>query len=125
MEVVLCGRHRPYQWALPKGTPNEGEAIEQTALREVREETGLEVRIVAGLGHIEYWFTREGVRNRKRVHHYLMEPIGGDFALHDPEFDVVRWFPHDEALGVMTHRNEAEVAERARRAVLEPQGDRT
>ena len=125
MEVVLCGRSQPYQWALPKGTPDEGETIEQTALREVREETGLETRIAAGLGHIEYWFTRDGVRNHKRVHHYLMEPVGGDFALHDPEFDVARWFPVDEAIGALTHRNEAQVVERARRAAPEAQGDRT
>ena len=118
MEVVLCGRHRPHQWALPKGTPNEGETIEETALREVREETGLEVRIVGNLGHIEYSFSRNGVRNLKRVYHYLMEPNGGRFENHDPEFDVVEWFPEAEALIVMTYENEAVVVERARRAVL-------
>lgn len=118
MEVVLCGRQRPHQWALPKGTPDEGETIEETALREVREETGLEVRIVGDLGHIEYSFSRNGVRNLKRVYHYLMEPIGGRFENHDPEFDVVEWFPEAEALIVMTYENEAVVVERARRAVL-------
>ena len=118
MEVVLCGRHRPHQWALPKGTPDEGETIEETALREVREETGLEVRIVGDLGHIEYSFSRNGVRNNKRVYHYLMEPVGGKFENHDPEFDVVEWFPEAEALNVITYENEAVVVERARRAIL-------
>ena len=118
MEMVLCGRHRPHQWALPKGTPDEGETIEETALREVREETGLEVRIVGDLGHIEYSFSRNGVRNLKRVYHYLMEPIGGRFENHDSEFDVVEWFPEAEALSVMTYENETEIVERARRAVL-------
>ncbi len=125
IEVVLCGRHRPYQWALPKGTPDQGETIQETALREVREETGLDVHILAELGHIEYWFSRDGVRHHKRVYHYLMEPVGGDFAQHDPEFDVVQWFRDDEALEVMTHRNEAQVVERARRAVLKAEGART
>ena len=117
MEVILCGRNRPKQWALPKGTPDPGETIEETALREVREETGLEVRIVGDLGHIEYRFSRGGIRNHKRVYHYLMEPIGGATRLHDPEFDVVEWFPAAEALHVMTYENEARVMERARRAV--------
>ena len=122
MAVVLCGRIRPRQWCLPKGTPEPGESLEATALREVREETGLEVRIVADLGHIEYWFSQDGVRYHKRVYYYLMEPIGGDTNLHDPEFDEVHWFPLDQTTDVMTHETEAEVVARARRAVLEGDG---
>jgi 8-oxo-dGTP pyrophosphatase MutT (NUDIX family) len=123
VEIVLCGRTSPLQWSLPKGTPNPGESLEQTALREVREETGLEVRIVAPLGHIEYWFTKDRVRHHKRVYHYLMEPVGGATHLHDVEFDVVDWFPIDQASRVITYKNEAEVVQRARRAVLEDMSD--
>ena len=65
-------------WTLPKGTPNEGESREQTALREVREETGLEVRITGPLDSIEYWFVQSGARIHKTVHYYMMEPIGGE-----------------------------------------------
>jgi len=78
-------------WTLPKGTPNAGETREQTALREVAEETGLEVRITDVLDSIEYWFVQRGTRIHKTVHYYLMEPTGGDLSAHDHEFDQVRW----------------------------------
>lgn len=124
IEIVLCGRREPLLWTLPKGTPDRGETIEQTALREVREETGLEVAIVGTVGEIRYWFTRsqDGVRCNKTVYHYLMEPTGGDFSRHDFEFDRVDWFDLEEALRIMTYPNEAAIVERA--AVALTGGDR-
>ncbi|MCX6023105.1 MAG: NUDIX hydrolase [Chloroflexi bacterium] len=115
LEIVLCGRLDPLLWTLPKGTPNPGEEIEETAVREVTEETGLDVQIVGRLGDLRYWFTRmhDGVRCNKIVYHYLMVPTGGDFARHDFEFDRVQWFPVEEALRVLTYPNEADVVERA------------
>ena len=103
------------RWSLAKGTPDAGESLEETALREVREETGLEVEIDSPLGAIEYWFAgREpDIRYHKTVHFYLMVPIGGGIELHDPEFDVVQWFSSDEALSVMAYANEADVMRRA------------
>ena len=115
VEVVLCGRAPQRLWGLPKGTPHAGESIEETALREVREETGLEVAIDRKIGEIEYWFSRveQGVRFHKRVVHYLMIPTGGDTAAHDHEYDVVQWFPIGEALHLLTYANEAEILRRA------------
>jgi len=114
-EVVLCGRSEERLWALPKGTPERGESIEQTAVREVSEETGLAVSIVADLGTIRYQFARpaRGVMFDKTVHHFLMMATGGSVAEHDGEYDRVEWFPAAEALRIMTHRNEAHVVERA------------
>ncbi|MHB8574153.1 MAG: NUDIX domain-containing protein, partial [Dehalococcoidia bacterium] len=57
-EVALCGRSAERIWGLPKGTPHAGETLEQTALREVTEETGLQVHIERKVGLIEYWFSR-------------------------------------------------------------------
>ena len=115
IETVLCGRETPVRWSLAKGTPDIGESLEDTALREVREETGLEVRIEENIGSIEYWFAdRDGaIRYRKTVHFYLMAPTGGHIGQHDPEFDVVEWFPADEALKNLTYANEVEVLRRA------------
>ena len=121
VELALCGRHSGL-WALPKGTPDPGETLEQTALREVREETGLEVEIEAPLGHIEYWFTALTERVHKRVHFYLMAARGGSVGDHDPEFDVVEWFPASEVAATLTYPSEVEVVERAMAALAQRSG---
>ncbi|MBI2782170.1 MAG: NUDIX hydrolase [Chloroflexi bacterium] len=103
-------------WTLPKGTPDPGETLEETALREVGEETGLEVRIVEPLRSIEYDFVQDGTRIHKTVHYYLMEPTGGDLSRHDAEFERVRWVPFDEAGSLLSFATERElVADAAER----------
>jgi 8-oxo-dGTP pyrophosphatase MutT (NUDIX family) len=104
-------------WTLPKGTPNPGETREQTAIREVAEETGLEVQITDVLDSIEYWFIRRGTRIHKTVHYYLMEPIGGDLSDHDHEFDQVRWVRFDEAPDLLTFETERALVARAAEVV--------
>ena len=113
VEVVLCGRTSDKIWGLPKGTPDDGEAIEETALREVREETGLEVALGEPVGSIEYWFTANGVRYHKQVHHWLMSPAGGDISQHDHEFDAVDWFPLAEARRRLSYPNERRILDMA------------
>ncbi|HLY29431.1 MAG TPA: NUDIX hydrolase, partial [Ktedonobacterales bacterium] len=113
IEVALVGRLRENVWTLPKGTPRTGETQEETALREVREETGLTVRIIAELGSIHYWFSRRGVRYKKEVTHFLMTATGGDLALHDHEYDEARWFPLAEATQRLIHENEIAMVQRA------------
>ena len=114
-EVALCGRSRGGTWNLPKGTPDDGETIEQTALREVLEETGLVAEIEAPLRTINYWFAASdrSVRYHKRVHFFLMAMRGGSFDDHDPEFDLVRWFSLERALGALTHETEVDVVREA------------
>jgi 8-oxo-dGTP pyrophosphatase MutT (NUDIX family) len=89
--------------------------MEETALREVREETGVEVENDGLVGDIKYWFSRpkEGIRYYKTVRHYLFRPVGGDPSLHDHEFDDVRWFPVQEGLRLLTYRNEAKILRQA------------
>jgi 8-oxo-dGTP pyrophosphatase MutT (NUDIX family) len=110
-EVVLAGREG--MWVLPKGTPDADERIEDTATREVREETGLEVRIVRPIGQIEYWFALPRKRVHKIVHFYLMEALGGDTSRHDHEYDEVRWVPVDDARRMLTFETYREMLERA------------
>jgi 8-oxo-dGTP pyrophosphatase MutT (NUDIX family) len=114
-EVLLCGRSADKLWCLPKGTPERGESLEQTAMREVREETGVEVEPEGVVGDIRYWFSRpqDGVRYYKTVRHYLFRPVGGDPSLHDHEFDDVRWFPVQDALKLLTYRNENRILRQA------------
>jgi 8-oxo-dGTP pyrophosphatase MutT (NUDIX family) len=100
-------------WSLPKGTPDGSETIEETAIREVVEETGLEVRIVASLGPIEYFFVQSGQRIHKTVHYFLMEPTGGNLSRHDHEFDEVRWFGAAEADTTMSFSSERDLVARA------------
>jgi 8-oxo-dGTP pyrophosphatase MutT (NUDIX family) len=119
-EIILCGRSVERLWGLPKGTPERGESLQETALREVSEESGLGVEIVADLGSIEYEFARpsQGVRFEKTVHHYLMRPNGrGSIEEHDHEYDLVGWFALEEALRLMTYPNEAAVVRRALDAI--------
>ena len=111
IETVVCGRREPLRWSLPKGTPDEGETLEQTALREVREETGLEAEIEAPIGNINYWFVSPDNRSHfdKTVYFYLMAYRGGCTDQHDPEFDEVRWLPSDEAVKSLMYANEVRV----------------
>jgi 8-oxo-dGTP pyrophosphatase MutT (NUDIX family) len=121
--LVIGARRRDrdvFTWTLPKGTPNAGETREQTALREVAEETGLEVRITDVLDSIEYWFVQRGTRIHKTVHYFLMEPIGGDLANHDHEFDDVRWIRFDEAPTFLTFDTERALVARAGEIVSPP-----
>lgn len=114
-EILLCYRREPLLWCLPKGTPNEGENIRQTAVREVQEETGYQTRIVGKLGVIRYFFYGgpNHTRLNKQVYHYLMEPVSGDTSLHDHEFDDVVWVPIEEAMSRMTYANEVEIVRKA------------
>ena len=110
-EVVIAGREG--MWVLPKGTPDQDERIEDTAKREVREETGLDVRIVRPLGTIEYWFALPRQRVHKTVHFFLMEALGGDTSRHDHEYDQVRWVPVEEARRMLSFDTYREMLERA------------
>ena len=124
VETLLCARLRhgyqregaPLTWRLPKGTPEPGETVEETARREVQEETGVHVNVLAPITSIRYFFVGhdDGVRYDKTVHFYLMEPRGGSTADHDAEFDVVEWHSYEQALELLEYDNERNVLEAAR-----------
>jgi 8-oxo-dGTP pyrophosphatase MutT (NUDIX family) len=116
VELVLAARRTrrgDLAWGLPKGLVEPDETREQTAVREVREETGLEADVEAPLGEIRYFYVWEGVRVRKEVHFFLMRATGGDVSQHDHEMEDVRWFPLSIALRRATYKGEREVLQRA------------
>lgn len=118
--IVVGSRRRERDgrtWTLPKGTPKPGETREETALREVAEETGLKVRITAPFDSIEYQFVQGGQRIHKTVHYYLMDAVGGDLAGHDHEFEQVRWITFDEASSMLTFETERALVARAAEVV--------
>jgi 8-oxo-dGTP pyrophosphatase MutT (NUDIX family) len=123
VEVALTGRQdeKNWIWALAKGLLEEGEEPDTAALREVREETGLEGRILQKLGVINYWFYSRYDRARihKTVHFYLMECVSGETEDHDFEVDEVRWFPLAEAKERLAYEGEKEIMAKSEAALAE------
>jgi 8-oxo-dGTP pyrophosphatase MutT (NUDIX family) len=112
--MVLLTR-RNEDWQFPKGRVEKGERIEETAVREVREETGVEASIVKPLGRKNYWDYREDRRIYKTVHFFLMEAVRENRKQRDREMDEVRWFNLEDAVKKISYRNERDILERANR----------
>ena len=93
-------------WSLPKGHVEQGETTEQTAVREVAEETGIVGRVMAPLGTIDFWFVAEGRRIHKTVHHFLLIAQGGELSDEDIEVEQVEWVPLGELAGRLAYADE-------------------
>ena len=117
VEVALVSVGPTARWQLPKGIVDEGESPEVTAIRETREEAGVEAELVAPLETIEYWYQAteggERVRFHKFVHFFLLEYRAGDVTEHDHEVNEARWFPLEEAAATLAFRNEKAILEKA------------
>ena len=109
VEVALIATDRGGRWGLPKGHVNRGETAEAAALREVREETGLEGEIIRHLATIEYWFRAGAARVHKYVDLFLIRYERGDVRPQEAEVDDARWFPIDEALRRVSFERERDV----------------
>jgi len=116
IEVVLASRRTrrgDLAWGLAKGGIEDGESMEDAAVREVREETGIRAEIETSLGETRYFYVWEDVRIRKTVHFFLMRSVGGDPDDRDDEMEEVRWFPLERALKRAAYRGERDVLQRA------------
>ncbi|MFT4042461.1 MAG: NUDIX hydrolase [Gordonia sp. (in: high G+C Gram-positive bacteria)] len=110
-------------WSLPKGHIETGETAEQTAIREVAEETGIRGTVVAPLGKIDYWFVSEGRRIHKTVHHYLLRSVGGELSDADYEVSEVAWVPLHELPRRLTYSDERRLAKMARSVIADLAAD--
>tara|TARA_B100001250_G_scaffold64805_3_gene51179 strand:- start:354 stop:791 length:438 start_codon:yes stop_codon:yes gene_type:complete len=120
-ELLVCHRKNEKLFCLPKGTPEKNESIEQTAIREVLEETGIIPKILTDLGEINYEFTKITKQNRykknilykKTVYFFLMSENGGSIDNHDKEFDEILWMSLETAKEKLTYKDELTIVEKA------------
>ena len=104
------------EWCIPKGHLENDETSEQAAIREVFEETGLEAKVIASLGEVNYQFIQDGAKISKTVHVYLMQQTGGQLSFeHDPhkEASELEWVQVSELLARLSHGNEKRIAKMA------------
>jgi 8-oxo-dGTP pyrophosphatase MutT (NUDIX family) len=104
------------RWQLPKGLVGDKDTIErfeQAALREVREEGGVDAKVLSELTSIHYFYQWKGKKISKTVHWYLMEYVSGDVADHDWEVEEARFVPVQKALEMLSYESERKVVRQA------------
>jgi len=111
--LILVSQHSQHHgWVFPKGLiadKKENESKEETALREVKEETGIDGKIIKALTPVTYWFVFEGQKIKKTVYYFLMEYISGDITKHDHEMENVEWLPKEEVEERLTYKSDQKV----------------
>jgi 8-oxo-dGTP pyrophosphatase MutT (NUDIX family) len=106
---------------LPKGIVDKGESTEAAALRETREETGIDAEMIGRIDKVEYWYVSKEkghpVRYHKFVYFYLLKYKSGDVGDHDDEVNEARWVPIDDAIKMLAFANEKKIIEKAKEMI--------
>ncbi len=122
IEIALISVNPSRRWQLPKGIIDDGETPEIAAVREVREEAGIEAELLEKIETIEYWYFGENggerVRFHKLVHFFLMNYKSGDVADHDHEVVEARWVKAEDAIEMLAFKSEKQVVEKAVKLTL-------
>lgn len=115
-KVAIIARHSRsghLEWCLPKGHIEQGETPQQTAVREVHEETGILGEVMESIATIDYWFTGSSQRVHKLVHHFALRRTGGDLTVEgdpDHEAEEAIWVRFDDLDDVLSYPNERRIA---------------
>jgi len=105
------------RWSFPKGNIERGEQKDKAALREVKEETGVDAEIVDYLGEVDYWYNMELYRIHKFVYYYLMRYKGGKITPQKEEIDEAKFFPVEDVESILTYPTDKKIFERATEAL--------
>lgn len=124
VEIAVISAKPSLRWQLPKGLIDAGETEQVAALREVREEAGIECELLEKIETVEYWYVGDNwgkgrVRFHKLVHFFLLRYIAGDVADHDHEVGEARWVKIVDAIEMLAFKSEKEVVEKAARMISE------
>ena len=117
IEILVCQHSQHHGWVFPKGLIGDevkGEKKEDTALREVEEETGAKAKIVKLLQPVGYWYFFEGEKIKKTVYYFLMEYLSGNITKHDIEMENVEWLSEEEVEKRLTYPTDKKVWQEAR-----------
>lgn len=118
---VLVSQHSQHHgWVFPKGLIGDnkkGEKKEETAIREVEEETGVVGKIIKPLTPVTYWYQFEGDKIRKTVYYFIMEYVSGDITNHDHEMEAVEWLPADEVEKRLTYKSDKQAWKEAQKLI--------
>ena len=119
--MVIVAQHSYHHgWVFPKGLigdHKESEGKEETAVREVKEETGIEARVLTPLTPVTFWYVFEKEKIKKTVYYYVMAYVGGDTNDHDMEMEQVEWVPFDEVEQKLTYKSDKKVWEEAKKEI--------
>jgi len=128
LELAIVSVKPSLRWQLPKGIVDPGETFEVTAVREVREEAGIETDALRLIETVQYWYQRvqygKRIRYHKYVHFYLLQYRAGDVQNHDHEIAESRWVSFDEAIETLEFKSERGVVEKAREMIESMEKDK-
>jgi 8-oxo-dGTP pyrophosphatase MutT (NUDIX family) len=123
--IALISVGKPARWQLPKGLVDPGETPEITAVREVKEETGVTTTLLSKIDTIEYWYVgnkgSQRVRFHKFVHFFLLSYTSGAIGQHDWEVNEARWVEIQEAQKMLAFKSEKQAVEKAAKMIQDLQ----
>jgi 8-oxo-dGTP pyrophosphatase MutT (NUDIX family) len=126
VQIAIVSVKPSLRWQLPKGIVDPDETPEFTAVREVKEEAGIETELLRLIETIEYWYQRvqygQRIRYHKFVHFYLLQYQSGDVADHDHEIEESRWVSVEQAIERLAFKSERGVVEKALEIIRKMEG---